>query len=170
MAVALRGYQEDALGAIARERRLGVPRTAVVAGTGAGKTTIMAELGRRHIAAGGRRVLYVVHRRELIDQILDRVRGIADGQTTGVVMAERNSCQAQHVIASVQTIGGDRGATRRRMIRGVDLGVVDECHHAAAKTYGDVFGHYGHEVPWVGFTATLTRQDRKALGKVWKSV
>lgn len=170
MTVELWPHQVDALRGIQRDRALGVRRTACVVGTGGGKTTIMAELGREHIAAGGRRVLYVVHRRELVDQIVDRVRRVAPGQTVGAVQGVRNACQAQHVVASVATLGGERGAARRRMIRGVDLGVVDECHHAAAQSYMDVFGHYGTDVDWVGFTATLSRSDRKSLGRVWKSV
>lgn len=169
MSVVLRDYQEDALRAVERERGLGVRRTAVVVPTGGGKTTVFGELGRRWIAGGGRRVLYLAHRDELITQARDRLRKMCPGQTVGIVAADANQALAQHVVGSVQTLGGKRGERRRRQIQGVDLIVVDECHHICAKSYMDVLGHFG-EAFVVGFTATLTRADRKALGAVLKSV
>jgi hypothetical protein len=53
--------------------------------------------------------------------------------------------------------------------------IVDECHHATAKTYLDVLGHYGcfaedSGTLAIGFTATLMRGDGRSLGKVWQSV
>lgn len=168
MTVQLRPYQDETLHAIERERGLGVRRTAVVLPTGAGKTTVFGELGRRWIAGGGRRVLYVAHRDELILQARDRLRRMAPGQSVGIVQADANQALAQHVVASVQTIGGKRGLNRRRQIQGVDLVVVDEAHHSAAATYMDVLSHF--DAFTVGFTATLTRADRKALGKVFTSV
>lgn len=168
MTVVLRGYQDETLHAIERERGLGVRRTAVVLPTGAGKTTVFGELGRRWIAGGGRRVLYVAHRDELITQARDRLRRMAPGQTVGIVQADANQALAQHVVASVQTLGGRRGLNRRRQIQGVDLLVIDECHHSPSATYQDVISHF--DAFTVGFTATLTRADRKALGKVFTSV
>jgi superfamily II DNA or RNA helicase len=169
MSVILRDYQLDAMRAVAREKSLGVRRTAVVVPTGGGKTTIFGKLGVEHIAAGGRRVLYLAHRDELITQARDRLRRMAPGQTVGIVAADANQALAQHVVGSVQTLGGDRGRNRRRQIQGVDLMIIDEAHHAAAKTYGDVMAHWPDAFV-VGFTATLTRADRKALGKVFTSV
>lgn len=171
MSVVLRDYQHETIRAVERERGLGVARTAVVLPTGAGKTTVFGELGRGWVEGGlVRRVLYLAHRDELITQARDRIRGIVagTGQTVGIVAADANQALAQHVVGSVQTLGGRRGLNRRRQIQGVGAVVVDECHHAAARSYLDVLDHYGCFV--VGFTATLTRQDRKALGKVFTSV
>lgn len=51
--------------------------------------------------------------------------------------------------------------------------VVHNCHHATAKTYKAILGHYGafddaSDVQVVGVTATLARSDRQALGEVWQ--
>jgi superfamily II DNA or RNA helicase len=136
VSVVLRDYQLDAMRAVARERALGVRRTAVVVPTGGGKTTIFGQMGVDHIAAGGRRVLYLAHRDELITQARDRLRRMAPGQTVGIVAADANQALAQHVVGSVQTLGGDRGRNRRRQIQGVDLMIIDECFPAGTLVGG----------------------------------
>ena len=60
------------------------------------------------------------------------------------------------------------------MLRNVGLVVVDEAHHATAKSYLDILPHFGcfeddGAVAW-GFTATMTRGDDMALGSVWQDV
>lgn len=169
--VALWDHQVECLDAVEREWSLGQRRTALVVATGGGKTTVFGEYGRRWVSAGRGRVLYMAHREELLDQARDRIRTLTAGaQTVGVVAAERNQARAQHVVGSVATLGGRRGERRRRMVGG-DIGmvVVDECHHAAAATYGDVLAHWPDAFV-LGVTATLTRQDRRSLGKVFSSV
>lgn len=170
----LRDYQTECVDAVEREWRDGRNRTAAVLPTGAGKTVMFAEIVRRHRAANPtRRALVIAHRRELIDQAASKIRDVAPDLGVGVVMAERNQVTAPVVVASVQTLGGERGERRRRMIRDVGLVVVDECHHAVASTYLDVLGHFGAmdgTTPAVGVTATLSRGDEAALGDVWTSV
>jgi Helicase conserved C-terminal domain len=47
--------------------------------------------------------------------------------------------------------------------------VVHNCHHGAAPTYKKIYASFS-EVLQVGFTATLSREDGKALGAVWDEV
>lgn len=176
MTITLHPFQVEAIEAVRREfRRRPDAGTAVVLPTGTGKTTVFADYGRSEVEVGAcDRVLYLAHRDELIEQAHKRLRLMAPGHTVGMVTATANSAQAQHVVASVPSLGGesDAMARRRNMIKRVGLVVVDEAHHAIAPTYQRVIRHFCEErgARLLGLSATLSRSDRKALGKVWKSV
>lgn len=175
--LALRPYQSEGVEAVFGEWHRGVQRTALVWATGLGKTVAFTEVARRHLAATpGGRVLSLAHTTELLDQMISKYRSVAPGLAVGRVQANRNETLAKIVCASVQTL---RGEHRRRMIRGVTLVIVDECHHAVAPTYMDILrhfgcmgepGHDGTQALALGCTATMMRADDKALGAVWQSV
>jgi len=178
-----RGYQTEALAAVADELTR-VNRTAVVLPTGMGKTVVFS-----HLIAGqakeGKRVLVLVHRDELAEQAKDKLHSVAPDLSIGIVKAERNEVDADVVVASVQTLAR---AARREQITGIGMVVVDECHHALARTWREVLTHFGcygvddsymtpdgpvidmWKTPTVGFTATLARGDGLGLGDVWESV
>lgn len=172
--LALRDYQREAVEAVeAAWWSRGMRRPAVVLPTGSGKTVAFAHLAARYLAsvAGrGRRVLVVAHRTELIEQAAAKLRSVAPGARIGIVKAQRNQTLADIVVASVPTLASER---RRRMVSNVGLVIVDECHHGVARSYVDVLMHYGcmnGDAKAVGFTATMSRGDSKALGEVWEDV
>jgi superfamily II DNA or RNA helicase len=113
------------------------------------------------------------------NQLAAKVRDVAPALRVGIVQAGRNETGADVICASVQTLASER---RRRMVRGVGLLIVDECHHAAAPTYLAVLmehygcmpevgqGHEGENALAAGYTATLTRSDARSLGEVWQKV
>lgn len=174
----LRGYQSEALDAIDAALASGMLRPAVILPTGTGKTVVFSHLIARTVEAR-KRVLVMVHRDELAEQAASKVRSVAPDATVGIVKAERNEIDAQVIIASVQTLAR---LNRRSMIEGIGLVIVDECHHAVAKTWVDVLRYFGcfggwydadtetHETPAIGFTATLQRGDGIGLGDVWEDV
>jgi superfamily II DNA or RNA helicase len=147
-----------------------VSRPAVVLPTGMGKTVIFSELIAKAHAAG-RRPMVLVHRDELASQAADKILGAVrgSGASVGIVKAELNQTTADVIVASVQTLQSYR---RRSQITNVGLGIVDECHHAAARTWVETIGHFGGH--WAGFTATMTRTDagvsKVKLGDVWEEV
>ena len=87
------------------------------------------------LAAG--RVLWLVHRRELVHQAASELERLAGGPV-GVVMAEANGHGAPIVVASVQSLSEARLAAI--LSAGpLSLAVVDECHHVtAANRYGAI--------------------------------
>ena len=95
--------------------------------TGTGKTMVLAELVKRLMMKDeGIRILIVAHRRELIEQIKATVKRMglnADNQLS--VLNNQNI-----IVESIQTIS--------RRIDALDfiksLLVIDEAHHALAKT------------------------------------
>lgn len=150
-------------------------RPAVVAATGLGKTVSIADLAGRwvkvHAMSARQRVLIVAHRTELIEAAAAKVRSTAPDVRVGIVKAERDNVTADIVVASVPTL---QEARRRQRIVHVGLVIVDEAHHAAARTYRELMEHYGcfseYGARAVGFTATMVRGDDLALGDIWQDV
>ncbi|MGQ4514248.1 DEAD/DEAH box helicase family protein [Streptomyces sp. DW26H14] len=165
-----RPYQRDAIAELRAGWSGDTNRLAVVLPTGAGKTVVFSNLVHQMLdGLGGHRALVIAHREELIEQAAAKLRAIDPALRVGIVKAERDEHHDAHVIvASVQTLAVPR---RREAIRDVGLIIVDECHHAAARTYMEVLDHFGawRGVPTAGFTATMTRTDG-GLAEVWQKV
>ncbi|MGW2260088.1 DEAD/DEAH box helicase [Streptomyces sp. NPDC001780] len=165
-----RPYQADAIAALTGGWQGEQNRLAVVLPTGAGKTVVFANLisqMRDHL--GRKRALVIAHREELIEQAAEKIRAVRPDLKVGIVKAERNHHRFMDVVvASVQTLAVKR---RREAIQDIGMIVVDECHHAAARTYMEVLEHFGawRGVPTAGFTATMTRTDG-GLAEVWQDV
>lgn len=64
----LRPYQNDLVEQVRQAWREGYKAPCIVLGCGGGKSCIVAEIARR-TTWNGKRVLFLVHRRELVDQI-----------------------------------------------------------------------------------------------------
>lgn len=186
MTIRLRPYQAAAVAAAHKAHAEGVRRPAEVLATGAGKSIILAEVARtsRHGVGGGKRVVVLAHREELVQQNAQKVRDVAPDLRVGIVQAGANQVQAHVISASVQTLASPM---RRAQLRDVGLVIVDECHHSPAKTYIDVLSHFGCMDPVdpqrgivypgqgpaaraLGFTATMSRGDDKALGDIWQEI
>lgn len=170
----LRDYQEDAIKALFDAWYGGMRRPALVLPTGAGKTVIFAELIRQWKERTGTRAMVLVHRDELADQAMNKIRNAAPGLSTGKVKARDNDVHADVVVASVQTLA--RHSRRAVMLAGeqtaagpVGLIVTDECHHAAARSYQDIYASFPRS-SHAGVTATLERGDGIGLGDTWEDV
>lgn len=169
----LRDYQSDGLSKIYDQFDQGLQRVAAVLPTGGGKTVLFGHIAADFVDTDRdrRKVLILAHRDELVSQAARKVKSIAPHLPVGIVKAERDDTWAPAVVASVQTL---RSAARRGRLRGVGLIIVDECHHATAKSYTDILEHYGafdesSGVRALGVTATLARSDRGKLGDVWQT-
>lgn len=167
----LRDYQRKTIEALEREWNGGRSRLASVLPTGAGKTVVFSHLTNLYVTTNaGKRVVILAHTDELVDQAYKKLKAVAPHLRVGIVKAARNEVTAQVIVASVQTL---RSKKRRAQIKNVGLIIVDECHHAAAKTYVDVltdFGAMTGEARAAGFTATLSRGDNKSLADIWEAV
>jgi superfamily II DNA or RNA helicase len=161
----LRQYQLECVDAIVSALDRGVEGPAAVLPTGAGKSVIIGALAARPEVQKRGRVLVLAHREELIEQNAAKVRMTAPDLRVGIVKAGRNEVLADVISATVQTLASER---RRGQLNEVGLVVYDECHHATSPTSRDILNHY--KVPRVGFTATMTRADKSALGEVWTDV
>ncbi len=144
----------------------------MVAATGTGKTVIAALDYARLAAdfaaqfasqgaalAGSERpsLLFVAHRKEILDQSLITFRQVLrDGSFGELLVDGQRPSQWRHVFASVQSLAG---------LDPVDLApggfavvIVDEFHHAAAASYGRWLDHLAPAL-LLGLTATPERTD-----------
>ena len=146
--------------------------------TGTGKTAVLAELVRRPPCppVGGEgcaRILVVAHRRELIEQIKATIkRMVAPLPPSGGIGVESMAPPPPSggiVVESIQTI------SRRLTSNGVatpptggqggcafSLVVIDEAHHALAKTYKMMWDTWP-DAKFLGLTATPCRLNGKGF-------
>lgn len=172
--ITMRPYQRKALDAIETAEKEGVRRPLLVYPTGTGKTVIFSGAIAERADRG--RSLVLVHRDELAQQTVEKVRMVAPELTTGIMKADRNEIGSDVVVASVQTASRDRRladlvAEGKRSPFGTII--VDEAHHAPAPTWSKILREMGSWSEFgpltIGFTATPERDNGKTLG-VWEKV
>lgn len=144
----------------------------VSAATGTGKGTFIASYVVRR-ARQGQRVLFLVHRDELIEDVMGRALEIEPNLPAGKVQGKRNEIQAQVVFASVASLRPKRLAQLGR----IDLVITDEAHHATARTYQRVYQavrEANPEAQHLGFTATPFRNagggETEGLGQAFEAL
>ena len=150
----LRPYQATALDETSNAFRAH-RRVLLVAPTGAGKTTIAAEIIRRAVERG-KRLVFLAHRKELIEQCSTRLDQF--GIDHGVIMADhrRDRPHLPVQVASVQTL------INRDLDALPNLIIIDETHRCTSASYQTVIENCGN--PYVlGLTATPIRADGKGL-------
>jgi superfamily II DNA or RNA helicase len=155
----LRPYQQQAITDLRLAYRGGARAPLLVGATGMGKTIILAAITQA-VAARGRRVLILVHRRELIRQASAKLTQA--GVSHGIIAAGFDSSDHPVQVASVQTLA-------RRLKRQncqPDLIVIDEAHHAIAGTWTNVISHWPDSL-LLGVTATPVRQEGRGLGAMF---
>ena len=164
---ALRPYQRDVISGIAAEINAGKRRVLMVAPTGSGKTVIGAEIGADAVQAGAR-VLYLVHRRELVKQSSAKLHAL--GLDHGIVAAGFPTRPNDPVqIASIQTLHARTARSSRMELPIAEVIVVDEAHHATARTWARLLAAYPDAVI-IGLTATPCRADGRGLGGIFEAL
>lgn len=167
--MALRQYQREAVDAVHAAHKDGTQHPAVVIGTGGGKTVIFANLIAEHIERTGTRAVVLVHRDELADQTVDKLRAVAPHLSVGKVKAADDDTLADVMVCSVQTLSRanriNRIVSDQKKAGKIGLMITDEVHHATAPSYTTVYNALP-EVLKAGFTATLARGDGTGLGSV----
>lgn len=172
----LREYQIQAVDAVFEAWGNGVKRPAVVQATGTGKTIVLSSIISHSVRVEKRRPLVLAHREELLSQTADKLRAVDPYLSVGILQAGRHEVDADVVVASVQSIHRRLGTGNRAVDpTRFDLVIVDEAHHASAKTYLSTLEHFGAMDPdsdtlALGVTATLARSDNIPLGHVWDEV
>ncbi len=146
--------QVEALQALTTTRGEGYSRGLVVLATGLGKTWLAAFDVKQ---MGARRVLFVAHREEIINQAAETFARIKPSSRIGFYRGQQRDMQVDILCASVQTLGKVEHLERFKP-QHFDYIVIDEFHHAAAPTYHRLLKHF---VPsfLLGLTATPDRTD-----------
>lgn len=142
----LREYQTELIARTRKSWATGHKRPCIVLGCGGGKSVIVAEIARK-TTENKKRVLFIVHRKELCDQI-------------------RHTFEWWGVDMDFCTIGMVQTVTRRlTKIRPPSLIITDENHHCLANSYRRIYEAFPGAY-CVGVTATPVRLDGSGLGDV----
>lgn len=146
----LHPYQNELVKKARAELAQGKHSVLLVSPAGSGKSVIIAEIARLATEKNGH-VLFMVHRKELIEQI------------TGSF--HTNEVQMENT--TIMTVG--RIVNRLDQLPKPSLIITDETHHSLAKTYRDIYDYY-EDVPRLGFTASPWRMSGQGFTDVYESM
>jgi superfamily II DNA or RNA helicase len=146
--------QIEALSALRNTRAAGYLRGLVVMATGLGKTWLAA-FDVEQVAA--RRVLFVAHREEILDQAANTFLRVRPSASIGFYRGQQRDSQVDFLFASVQTLGRSAHLSLFKP-QHFDYIIVDEFHHASAPTYSKLLRHFAPAF-LLGLTATPDRTD-----------
>uniref|UniRef100_V5GI88 P-loop containing nucleoside triphosphate hydrolase protein n=2 Tax=Kalmanozyma brasiliensis (strain GHG001) TaxID=1365824 RepID=V5GI88_KALBG len=186
----LRPYQEECIQDCLSALDSGVTRIGVSSPTGSGKTTIFTHLIDRLPArtrTGGDRVLIIVNSIELALQAANAVTSMFPDKSVEIEQGAKYKASglADVTVATYQTLNRSQERLDKFEPAEFKAVVVDEAHHAAAPSYLRVLSHFDpligtapeertatgvESVPVIGFSATFSRHDGLALGKVFDRI
>jgi superfamily II DNA or RNA helicase len=161
--VSPRQYQQEVLDQLQSDREIhGHWKNLVVMATGTGKT-IVAGLDFRRLVESGKvkSLLFVAHRKEILEQSLVTFRTIMRDGSFGDLLVDGNRpTDWTHVFGSVQSI--KNLDSEKFPPDAFDMIIVDEFHHAAASTYESLLNYFKPKV-LLGLTATPERTDGQSV-------
>lgn len=142
----LRDYQTETIDKVYQSMRQGYKRIIVQQPPRTGKTVIMAEMARRTTAKNNR-VMFVIHRKEVLAQA-------------------KATFKQQNVDMGLATMGMVQSLSRRLdSLSPPNLILIDEAHHALAKSYVKILQAYP-DAYVLFFTATPVRTGHDQLDQV----
>ncbi|EPJ47579.1 MAG: helicase-like protein [Osedax symbiont Rs1] len=150
--------QIEALAKLEQSREAGHRRGLVVLATGMGKTWLSA-FDSKQINA--KRILFVAHREEILFQAEATFVRIHPTAKVGRYTGKRKELNVDMMFASIQTLGLQHHLDRFG-VDYFDYIVVDEFHHASARTYQQLLSHFTPRY-LLGLTATPERTDQSDI-------
>lgn len=114
---------------------------------GSGKSVVIAEIIRLATKKNGI-VLFLAHRRELLDNIRDTLK------------------ENEVDISQVIILSPIMAKNRMNSMPKISLIVTDESHHSKAKTYKEIYDYFSN-VPRLGFSATPCRMDGQGFTDIY---
>lgn len=166
----LRAYQEQVIEKARSLLRSGRKKIIIQAATGSGKTIVAAAIVSAAIEKS-KKVLFLVHFRQLAYQAIERFTEFGIGDMVGLIMAGEDSFLSRPVqVAMVQTYSRRLQLPDNRWFCDADLVIYDECHASIAKTRKAVLELYKENAVIIGLTATPCRADGRGLGEVYEDI
>ena len=164
-------YQKEILEKLKVERKIfNKNKNLVIAATGVGKTVISAFDYRdfcKENRGKANRLLFVVHREEILKQARDTFRTILKNNNFGELMVGGRTPESlEYLFVSIQSLNS-RDLCEITSDDYYDFIIVDEFHHAAAPSYQRLLSYYKPKV-LLGLTATPERNDNKDIFKYFE--
>lgn len=158
-------YQQEVLDKLQAERDVHQRyKNLIVAATGVGKTVISAFDYKRFLQKHGKpaTILFVAHRKEILEQALETYRHILKDFNFGeLLFGGKNPSSIEHLFVTIDSLNS-RELFQQTTSDFYDYIVIDEFHHAAAKSYQKVLEYYTPKI-LVGLTATPERMDGRSI-------
>lgn len=126
----------------------------VVMATGLGKTYLAGFFARNF-----KRVLFIAHREEILQQAMKSFQVIDPEKSYGIFDGKRKESHGDTIFASIYTLSIQKHLQSFRSDQ-FDLIIIDEFHHAAANSYKRVLEYFAPKF-LLGITATPDRNDNK---------
>jgi len=148
--------QETALKEVQAVREKGEKRGLVISATGTGKTYLSAFDVRKY---GPNRMLFIVHREQILKQAMDDFRKILGGISSefGILSGSSKDKESKYLFATIQTIS--KLENLHQFDRNTfDYILIDEVHKAGAESYLRVIDYFEPNF-LMGMTATPERTD-----------
>lgn len=152
--VAPRPAQQLALGALDETLAEGYDKALVVLATGLGKTYLSAFYAKKYP-----RVLFIAHRDEILQQAMKAFQTVYPTKTAGFYNSMAKDKDVDFLFASIHTLSQSHHLHSFER-EAFDLIIIDEFHHAAAKSYGRLIDYFSPKF-LLGITATPERLDNK---------
>ncbi len=157
-------YQQRMLEELNVERSHGRSRNLVIAATGTGKTIVAAFDYRNTCRALNHRprLLFVAHRREILEQALRTYREVLrDGSFGELLTGQDEPNSYDHLFATINSL------TSRGLVSqlGADFWhtvIIDECHRIAGNQFAELASSVRPSV-FLGLTATPERTDGQPI-------
>ncbi len=158
----LRDYQEEAINNLAKMRENGETIALLYHATGIGKTVTATTDAK---AVGGK-TLFLVNSLKLADQACNTFEKLWNEASRGYFTGQKKEADKQVLFATIQTMC-------RHLIDfepdHFDYIIVDECHHAAAKSYQQIFSYFKPKFI-LGLSATPERTDGEDILELFQNV
>lgn len=159
--IELRDYQSKFIDGVKKSLEKG-ESVCGVAPCGAGKTVMAAQLVKDIVSNGGS-VIFMVHRKELLEQTAETFKKF--DIPISIIAADSKTDYSQPVkLAMVQTL-----VNRVKYIPAPDLIICDECHHILADSYMAILNEWDTS-KLLGLTATPERYGGVRLGETFTTM
>src|SRR3989344_717282 len=157
--------QADALKALVKTRKERHAKALVVMATGLGKTYLAALDAKRFVGKKGR-VLFIVHQKEILEQAEESFYKVfRDKATYGYYHGHRKDRKKRIIFATFQTLYKSKNKFKPDEF---DYIIVDETHHAHARTYKPVVTYFKPKF-MLGLTATPDRSDGLKASELYEN-
>lgn len=156
-----RGVQIEALCALEDTRAEGAGKALVSAATGVGKTYLAAFDSKDF-----KRVLFVAHREEILNQAANSFRNVRNSEDYGFFRGDEKSTDKSVIFASVSTLGRIEYLNEKYFVPDYfDYLIIDEFHHAVNDQYQRIVEYFKPQF-LLGLTATPERMDGKNIYEI----
>lgn len=156
-----RGAQIEALYALENSRAEGAVKGLIQAATGVGKTYLAA-----FDSAQYKRVLFVAHREEILQQAAVSFKNVRQSDDYGFFKGRQKDTDKSVIFASVATLGREEYLTEDYFKPDYfDYLVIDEFHHAVNDQYQRIASYFKPQF-LLGLTATPERMDGRNIYEI----